>query len=204
MSTSCQRRWRLFWAGFLAAFLLVTAAYAMPVNLIAYVTYSLLNASGTPLADGSIVMIFGSTDNVNNGPVNYGTNVIAESTKGDDVFIGLVRVDMPSYNSSNGTFLSDSDFAFDDSSIHFLYLRIFDTTNYGVTGFTNWTTSLVFGYTSEFGYAVVDFGGNYQTTLKTNFVVIPEPSSSHLVLLFVALVCGMRASMKKAERKTVE
>ena len=34
-----------------------------------------------------------------------------------------------------------------------------------------------------------------------NFVIIPEPSSSHLLLLFLGLVFGMRAVMKKETRR---
>ncbi len=195
-----QRRWLVFWSCFVAVFLSVTVVYGYTVRLIAYVSHSLLTSAGVPLADGSIVMIFGSSDSINNGMVAYGTNYIADSVQGNDTYIGTVRVDMPSWNSSNGTFLSDEEFTFDTTNVSFLYIRIFNTTNLPVLGWVAWNTSAVFGYTDFFGAAEVDFYGNYLTIITNNFVVIPEPSTGHLVLLFLGLMAGLRASMRKGVR----
>jgi hypothetical protein len=196
-----QKGWQVFWAGLAVALLVVTATYAAPVNLIAYVTYSLLNSGGTPLADGSIVMIFGSGDAINNGPTTWGgTNLIADSTQGDDVYLGNVRIDMPS-NSSNGTFYTAGEIWFDDAVIHYLYLRFFDTTNYPVGGYVAWNTSTVIETTSRFGQVQMDFLGNVPTSVTNNFAVIPEPSSASLFVLFAGLLLGTRASMKKGDRE---
>ena len=198
MRAENQKSWRLFWAGFVIALLIVTATYGAPVNLIAYVTYSLLNSAGSPLADGSYVYIFGSGDAVNNGPSTWGgTNLIADSVQGDDVFLGFARIDMPSYNFSNGTFYTAGEIWFDDAAIHYLYIRFFDTTNYPVSGYLAWNTSSIIEVTSRFGQAQMDFLGNIPTSVTNNFVVIPEPSSASLFVLFAGLILGMRASMKK-------
>jgi hypothetical protein len=135
---------------------------------------------------------------VNNGPQTYGgTNIIADSVKGDDVFIGMVRIDSPSYGTSNGTFYTANEFSFDDDTIHYLYIRFFNTTNYPVGGYLTWNTSPVWGFTSEFNKVTEDFVGNYLTSVTNNFVVIPEPSTSHLLLVFLGLAFGMRSIMKK-------
>ena len=177
----------------------VNIAQGAIVDLIAYVSYSLNDSTGTPLADGSIVMIFGSTDAINNGPQSYNvTNRIADSTQGDDVYIGMVRID------GGGTFYTANDFSFDDSSIHYLYIRFFNATGYPVSGYYAWNTSLVFGFTSEFGKAEVDFVGNYLATVTNNFVVIPEPSTSHLFLVFFGLVVGLWSMMKKNASRSRE
>ena len=121
---------------------------------------------------------------------------------GDDVFIGYVRIGAPSYGTTEGTFYTANNFSFDDSVIKYLYIRFFDTTNYPVAGdVVDWNTSAVFGITSEFFKVNVDFRGNYQTSITTTFVIIPEPSSSYLLLLFLGLAFGMRAVMKKEARK---
>ena len=103
MYVKTDKRWRVFWLCFAAALLLVTAVHGTTVNLIAYVTYSIMGASGAPLADGSYVGIFGSYDAQQDGPIGVGTCRIADSVTNDDVFIGWVRIDMPSFEGSNGT-----------------------------------------------------------------------------------------------------
>jgi hypothetical protein len=206
MKTSRQKGWLIFWCCFVLMFFVITAAQSAIVDLIAYVSYSLKDSGGAPLADGSIVMIFGSSDNVNNGPRTYGvTNLIAESVQGDDVYLGFVRIDQVSYGTSNGTFYTANEFSFDDSAISFLYLRIFNSAVYPVGGYLQWTSSPLFGFTSEFGKVTTDFVGNYLTSVTNNFVVIPEPSTSHLLLVFFGLMFGIRAAMKKdfdGKRKT--
>lgn len=202
MTADRQKGWRAFWAGFAVALLVVTATYGAPVNLIAYVTYSLLDHTGVPLADGSYVYIFGSTDAINNGPTTWGgSNLIADSVQGDDVYIGFARIDMPSYNGSNGTFYTANEFYFDDSVVHYLYFRVFESTNAPISGNIAWNTSTIIETTSRFGQVQMDFLGNISTVITNSFVVIPEPSSASLFLLFAGLLLGMRASMKKQERQ---
>jgi hypothetical protein len=202
MKAGRQKGWLIFWCCFVLMFFVITVAQSAIVDLIAYVSYSLKDSSGAPLADGSIVMIYGSTDAVNNGPRTWGgTNLIADSVQGDDVYIGMVRIDQVSYGTSNGTFYTANEFSFDEDSIKYLYIRIFNTTINPVEGYYQWTSTPVFGFTSEFGKVTVDFVGNYLTSVTNNFVVIPEPSTSHLLLVFFGLAFGMRAVMKKDAHK---
>jgi len=201
MQTVSQKRWLAFWVCFLAALMIVTLCYAGNVDLIAYVTYSLKDSSGAPLQDGSVVAIFGSTDSVNDGPTPWGTNYIATGTQGDDIFLGWVRIGNPSYLGSNGTFYSANAISFDDSVVNYLYIRFFDTTNYPVQGYQSWGTSDVFGYTSYFGKADVDFVGNYEASMTNNFVIIPEPGTINLLILFLGLVGGLHAATRKNEKK---
>jgi len=167
------------------------------VNLIAYVSYSLLNNLGLPLADGTIVMIIGSGDAVANPMVYVGGNPIAWSVTGDDVIIGEIRIGQPSYNGSNGTFLTDSQFQYDSSVVSNMYIRFFNTTNAVPTGSVVWGYTTPIPVTNQFGDATVDFVGNYMTTLTNFFVVIPEPSTSRLYLLFFGVLAGLYASMRK-------
>lgn len=198
LSKTLQFRWRVFWGCFLSALFLLTFAHAATVYLTGYVTYSLLNGSGNPLSDGSIVMIFGSYDNVNDGiGIFGGTNYVANSTLNDDVYLGWVRIGQPSYMGSNGTFYTAFQISFDDTVVQYLYLRFFDTTNYPISGYVAWGTSDVFGFTSEFGYAEVDFVGGYMTTFTNNFVIIPEPSTAHLMLIFAGMVAGLHGAMRR-------
>lgn len=200
MKTSCpKRRGSSFWCCFILIFFCINAAQSAIVDLTAYVSFALQDSSGNSLADGSVVMIFGSTDAINNGPQSYGTSLIAESVQGNDVYIGMVRIDW------DGTFYTANDFSFDDSSIHFLYIRFFNTTNAPVEGSNiAWNASPVVGVTSKFGKAEVDFGGNYLASVTNNFVVIPEPATSHLFLLFFGLAFGMRSILKKDVSKQRE
>jgi hypothetical protein len=195
-----QRRWRIFWLCFSAALALLTFSQAATVYLTGYVSYSLFGSNGSPLSNGCIVMIFGSYDNVNDGiGIFGGTNYVANSTQNDDVYLGWVRIGQPSYMGSNGTFYTAYQISFDDTVVQYLYLRFFDTTNYPVQGFVPWGTSAVFGYTSQFGYAEVDFVGNYITTMTNNFVIIPEPSTAHLMLLFAGMVAGLHGAMRRSK-----
>ena len=205
MKTSRQRGWLIFWCCFVLTFFVITVAQSAIVDLIAYVSFSLKDSSGAPLADGSVVMIFGSVNAVNNGPMSYGvTNRIADSVQGDDVYIGMIRIDQPSYGTSNGTFYTANEFSFDEDSINYLYIRFFNTTTYPVEGYQQWNTSALFGFTSEFSKVTVDFVGNYLTSVTNNFVVIPEPSTSHLLLVFFGLAFGMRSIMKKDANKKLK
>ncbi len=205
MSKTLQQRWRIFWGCFLTALLLLTFSHAATVYLTGYVTYSLLGPNGNPLPDGSIVMIFGSTDSVNDGPPIFGgTNYVANGTQGDDIFLGWVRIGQPSYLGSNGTFYTAFQISFDDTVVQYLYLRFFDTTNYPVAGYVPWGTSDVFGYTSEFGYAEVDFVGNYITSMTNNFVIIPEPSTAHLMLIFAGMLAGLQGAMRRGKMNSGE
>jgi len=199
MKTSTNIRWAVFGASFVFALLAITLSHAANVNLIAYVSYSLLDSDGNPLQNGSWVGVFGSTDAVNDGPASWGgTNLIADSTLGDDVFLGWVYIGEPAYFGSNGTFYTANQITFDESVINYLYLRFFDTTEWP-EGYLAWGTSDVYGFTSAFGQVTVDFVGNYVANMTNNFVIIPEPSTAHLMLLFLGLVAGMHSSFRRSK-----
>jgi hypothetical protein len=194
----------VLWCALLLIVTMAATAQATPCRLIAYVSLALLDSAGANLADGSVVLIFGSLDYINNGPVApYGGNnpLVANSTQGDDMYLGYALIDMPSYNLTDGTFISDGAITFDTADINYFYIRFFDTLTYPVAGSNiAWNTSMLFGYTQVFGDAVVDFGGDIRTSVTNDFVVIPEPSTGHLLLLMLALGAGMRASMRKTAR----
>jgi hypothetical protein len=183
---------------------MAATAQAAPCRLIAYVSLALLDSAGASLADGSVVLIFGSYDYVNDGPsAPYGGDdpLVANSTLGDDVYLGYAFIDTPSFDNTDGTFVSDGAITFDTADIHYFYIRFFDTRGYPVAGTgIAWNTSMLFGYTQEFGDAVVDFGGNINTSVTNDFVIIPEPSTGHLLLLMIVLGAGMRASVLKTGR----
>lgn len=200
MPSAVQIRWLKRALAVASVLLCLVQAHGATVYLTAYVTYSLLRSDGTPLPDGSIVMIFGSYDNVNDGPVVLPGGVMeAWSTQNDDVYLGWVRIGQPSYMGSNGTFYTAYQISFDDQVVQYLYLRFFDTTSYPVTGLVAWGVSEVFGYTSAFGYAEVDFVGNYLANMTNNFVIIPEPGSAQLVLFALGWVAGLYGAAKRSK-----
>ncbi len=183
---------------------MAATAQAAPCRLIAYVSLALWDSAGVNLLPGSVVLIFGSYDAINDGPwAPYGGDdpLVANSTLGDDVYLGYAFIDTPSFNETDGTFVSDGAITFDTADINYFYIRFFDTRGYPVAGTgIAWNTSGLIGYTQEFGDAVVDFGGNISTSVTNDFVVIPEPSTGHLLLLALALGVGMSASVRKTAR----
>lgn len=185
--------------------LLVWVSYAQTlISLQCWVTYALLQDDNyTPLVDGSIVLIIGSSNNVIDPMNTYGeTNYIARSTTGDDQIIGEVTIDSTELG-SNGTFYS-GDFYFDPDEVKWLYIRFFQETNSALTGMIHWGESLLVSATNyQFGVLWVDFSPDtdhiYYASNYDNFVVIPEPSSTGLMLLAAFLLGGMSAARSKRQ-----
>jgi len=189
-------------SAFTLAVLCFSIVHAATIRLEAYISYGLqeMAPSADYLADGSVVMIIGSTDAVRDPMAAHGTNYISDSTTGDDVIIGTVFLDSLL---GSGTFY-DASLTFDSTdNINYMYLRFFDTTNYPVVGQYDWgmtdmsNTDHVVG-----GWLSMDFApdSSYHTTSNDSFVVIPEPGSGHLLLLFVVLIGGMAAAIKREKR----
>jgi len=203
MASVENRRWLVFWVVFCVAFVSAVVAYGTTVRLYATVTYSLLNhLSNAPLADGSVVYIMGSSNAIADPPFVYGsqTSLVANSTTGDDTFIGEVRIG--DGVTSNGTFFT-SNFEFDSDQVKYVYLRFFETTSNGWVEGTGiwWNTSPTFEATNFNPWVpvmAVDFVGNYAATNRNNFVIIPEPGVAGLVLLSGGLLfaAGMGRSKK--------
>ena len=128
-----------------ATLLMAWMAYGQNlINLQCWVTYALLQDDNyTPLVDGSIVLIIGSSNNVIDPMNTYGeTNYIARSTTGDDQIIGEVTIDSTELG-SNGTFYS-GDFYYDPDEVKWLYLRFFQETNTALTGMIHWGSQRCF------------------------------------------------------------
>jgi len=182
------------WIAAAAVCLSASLAQGAMVNLQAWITYSLFQSNGTTwLPDGSVVQIIGSSDGIIDPMPSHGTNVIATTT-GDDIIIGTVLIDSTLWG-SNGTFYS-GDFYFDNTVVDYMYIRFFDTT-YPVLGFTNWGVSGISTVADDGVMFFMDFGGGFAAVSNNNFVQIPEPSTASLLLLFAALLCGVRAGIAR-------
>jgi hypothetical protein len=209
MRLSIKTKWRLMAAYTVAciSLLLGTGNSAM-INLQAYITFSLLTSNGTlPLADGSVVYIIGSLNNVQDPMTTYGspaTNFVAGSVSGDDVIVGVTAVYAADLN-SNGTFYA-GDYYYDDDLVDYLYIRFFDSPA-PITGMVNWGTSPMTNVGDIFdccGLSVieVDFIGNLAATNYNNFVVIPEPSTMNLLFLGGGLFSALGVYRRRAKRAT--
>ncbi|MCB1070531.1 MAG: hypothetical protein H7A43_05445 [Verrucomicrobia bacterium] len=179
-----------------------TLCRAATIDLDIFVLNSILDNLGVPLADGSIVEIIGSGDiDTGDGAGNLfatygGTNLIPETTLGDDVILGTVEIDSVN-TGSNGTFFTTVQF--DSTSINYAYIRFYNASN-PLTGMIYWGTSDVFALTQViFGVVTIqaDPGGSLQTTNYNNFVIIPEPSTVNLFLVMAGMMFAMRVSMRR-------
>jgi hypothetical protein len=195
-----DKRWRLFWASF---FLLTAGwgvALAAPILIDVTVQYTIYDHTGTTaLSDGSTVYIMGSLDPINDGMVTVGTpgtNLVAHSTQGDDIFLAMVRI---GNNVDPNTGMFQITFEYDSEAANFIYIRFFETTNHFVTGLVYYGVSgIVTIPPPEFGIetVVVDPTTNLVASLRTNFVVIPEPGTVNLVMLVAGMAWAMRLSVK--------
>jgi hypothetical protein len=142
-------------------------------------------------------MIIGSGDDVNDGMFQYaGTNFVADSVQGDDVFIGQVTIDTSL--GTNGVFYSLG-LTFDTDDVNYLYIRFFDMSG-EIGGMVNWGTSPMYATQDVIaGYMTIDFGGLYATTNYSNFGVIPEPGTAQLVLLFGGMMFGLYAAGRRSK-----
>lgn len=171
------------------------AARALIVDLDAYVDSAILGPDGvTPLADGSLVYIIGSSNNIIDPPSSVGTNLQAETVTGDDVILGVVTIGLNAISNS-GTFFSTVNFESDE--INYVYIRFFDSMG-PLTGQLYWGTSTIFQLGLTLGVATVEFDqpGQLIATNQNNFVVIPEPSSMNLFVLVAGMLWSMRRRMR--------
>ncbi|HMP89307.1 MAG TPA: hypothetical protein PJ991_03850 [Kiritimatiellia bacterium] len=181
-------------------FLAATPAYALLVDLDAYVDFPILQEDGvTPLADGSWVYIIGSTDSIIDPMQMVGTNFIAGSVTGDDVILGIVRIGDGAVSNS-GTFFSTVRYESDE--INYVYIRFFNSTD-SLTGLIWWGTSAMFqlGVTLGVATVVFDQGTNLITDNEDNFVIIPEPNTIHLFVLVAGMFWAMRARMRRVDEE---
>jgi len=201
---SGSRRWFVFWLIFVMALAGAVLVNAVLLDLDAFVTFTIFDNTGAfPLPDGALVYIVGSSNAIAD-PMqghNY-TNLIAASTTGDDVILGSVRIG--DNNTSNGTFTTTVQYNPDE--IQYVYIRFFEWTNAeAVTGLVWWGTSSIFELVPTLGVARVDF--NPAQTLQSqqinNFVVIPEPGTGNLMILFLGMLGGIRARMKRQQREAI-
>lgn len=196
----------LFWGVFIA---LSCGVYAATwVDLVARVQYSLFDAngagSGNWLADGSVVYIIGSGDSVADPMQPWGTNYLADSVTGDDVFVGMVTIG--SGSSSNGTFAT-ADYQFDADEVNYLYIRFFDSVDQPPVGQVDWGQSPTFVADDQgYGLLILDFQGNYSTTNTSNFAVVPEPGTAPMFLLLgvMAFAFRMAAARNPDEPRSLE
>lgn len=155
------------------------------VTLSAYTSYSLYGPDGvTPLAEGSIVMIIGSLDSTPDPMFPWAGGYVAQSTTGDDVFIGIA------YVLDDGT-ISAGGFKYDSTMVNYLYLRFFDTTLSPIQGTFAWGTTDVWWVTNQFQFVNLDFAPDhgYQVGHTNLFVIIPEADTRNYMML--AMVLGM-------------
>lgn len=200
MTRNVQRNWRWFWAVLAAALLAVGTAQGAIINLQAYILYALLNNDGTtPLADGSMVQIIGSSDSVADPMLMSGTNATGFTTSNDTILATITI--QSSALGSNGTFFV-GDYYFNSDEVKYMYLRFYDTTNSTLTGMVYWGQSpITNAQHDQFGVLEMDFIGGYLATNLNNFVVIPEPGTMNLIFVWVSMVAAMRASMKRDQQK---
>lgn len=199
MPNRAQRRWRWIKAALVAAFLSVAPAQGALINLQAYIVYALLNSDGSaPLADGSIVQIIGSSDAVADPMELYGGAVIAEPT-GDDLLIATITIQSASLG-SNGTFFV-GDYYYNSDEVNYMYLRFYDSPG-PLIGEIAWGQSPITnaGH-DQFGVIEMNFIGGYMTDTTDDFVVIPEPGTLNLLLVWATMVGAMRSSLKREQAK---
>ncbi len=193
-----NRSRKVCWIGaltFMAAGAL-SIAFGVTVQLQAYVTTEVMLADGvTPIPDGSIVHVFGSWDAINDGPVMVGTNVIANSTQNDDVYLGTTTI-------FSGGYFFDT-FEFESTEVRYVYVRFFNTNADPVVGWVEWGTSAMFVVTNyePFQQVSVDFGEN-KVTATNYFITIPEPGTGNLALVAAGVMAGLFAGGRKFGRKS--
>ena len=207
LSSRERRNWRIFgWCavGVLSLGAIVQAAL---VDLDAMVTYAIYDHLGNPLADGSVVYIVGSGNNVMDPMAAIqptgGTNLVAGSTTGDDVILGQITINS-GMTGSNGTFFTT--IHYESTQVGYVYLRFFEfTNNVPVTGLVYWGTSVIhqLSPTPTLGVNSVDFNpnGTLVATNLNNFVSVPEPGTANLLVLVAGIAWAMRATRRPAVRK---
>ena len=140
--------------------------------------------ASTPLANGSYVMIVGSSDNQRESFQTYGgTNLLTDLST--DILIGTLTL-----INGNGSFDSGG-FTYDSDVVSHLYVYFFDNSTWPIEGITDWgyTVPVAISATQEFtGSVSIDLAGqNVSASNTDNFVVIPEPTTASLLLFFLGM-----------------
>lgn len=195
--SQAHRRWRIFWLCLMMAVGGIFAASAALVDLDAMVTSAIYQNDGvTPLANGSIVYIYGSGNSTIDPMQSFGTNLVAGSATGDDVVLGMVRIG--DNVTSNGTFFTT--IQYDSDQISYVYIRFFEWTNATpITGMVYWgqSSNHFLPFPPTLGVNSVDFSTNLLVASNyNNFIAIPEPSTANLIVLVTGMAWAMRASFK--------
>lgn len=169
-------------------------ARAALVDLDIYVSYSILDNTGTqPLADGSWVVIIGSSDTTRNGMQTYGgSNYLATTTHGDDVVLGFVFIGDNSF-ANTGKFFTTVQYD-TAQNLGYVYIRYFQTTG-ALSGGIWWGESPVTNLIpTNFGVVNIDAspGGVLLATNFNTFAVIPEPATGQLLILAGGLLYALR------------
>jgi hypothetical protein len=190
--------------GVVAASLLLASlacAYALIVSLDVYVEFGLLDENGDPLVDGMTVLVIGSKDPVNDGMFQQGTNLMAQSTLGDDVILATITVNENESGVPGGFFATIS---YESDDIDFVYIRFFNAPPDALTGMIYWGTSAVYQLGVTAGVSTVQFdpGGSLQATNLNNFVIIPEPSTANLFVMVAGMLWAMRRHVKRSSTTT--
>ncbi len=191
--------------GFARIALLAIFFFAAPsvqgaiINLSAYVLTSLFQQDGTtPLADGSLVQIIGSYDNVIDPMTELGGGVSGYPS-GDDIIIATIVIDSTTLG-SNGTFYVSGIF-YDNDDVKHMYIRFYDSPG-PLEGDIYWGESPIQNVEYDaFGSIFVDFVGGYSATNLNTFVAVPEPNTLNYFLMWAGMLGALRASMKREARK---
>ena len=163
----------------------VTFSRGATISLHVY-TSAILQKSdaSTPLANGSYVMIVGSSDDQRELFQTYGgTNLLTDLST--DILIGTLTL-----INGNGSFDSGG-FTYDSDVVSHLYVYFFDNSTWPIEGITDWgyTVPVAISATQEFtGSVSIDLAGDIVSASNTdNFVVIPEPTTASLLLFFIGM-----------------
>jgi len=157
------------------------------------------------LADGSLVQIISSEDNVADGFWSINGSYVINSTTGDDELLASTTIGSGSPSSSG---LFSWSFDLDTSYLNnYFYIRFFDypaSSIYTLNGPTNlyWGTSAVYlasafdnGFFVELDFSTTST--NLVANQNNSFVVIPEPSSVSFFALVGGLALAMRSRLKR-------
>lgn len=175
------------------------SAHASLVNMTAYILSPLYQQDGvTPLPDGAIVQIIGSTDGILDPPATWGGTNLTGQTTGDDIILATIVIDSTILGIP-GTFYV-SGIYYDNTVVNYAYLRFYNATS-GPAGLVWWGETPITNIEYDaFGAIFVDFIGGYSTTNQNNFVVIPEPNTVNYLLLWLAMIGAIRSATRSRVR----
>jgi hypothetical protein len=200
--------WRVFGVAALLCMSTALSSHGATVILQAFVSFAINdNGNVNPLADGSIVYLFGTDSGTVEDPLEDGNgDLIAQSVQGDNVFLATITIGEGIFSAGTGLFAVAVEVP---DNIEYFYIRFFDTDVHPVQG-----TDIYWGESDAIqrqfiidGMYQADFNpdDDLYTDQQDNFVVIPEPGTMQLVLLagFVVVFLSMKLKRKNAVRSEV-